>query len=226
MDHRRRAATTGTALVILAMLVAGCAPSGSASPRASPSPALTSTEESAIASSAPAGSPAATSRASSEPAATTLPTIAPPTLDQAWANVELTNVADGSTFRIADFAGRTVFLENMAIWCSKCRDQQREAAKAAQALGDDVAFIVLDVEPTEDAAGLAAYAARNDFPFIYAVAPRAYGRAISREFGDLVLAPPTTPVWFIGADGTVTFTESGIKSADELVELARAHGAS
>ena len=160
------------------------------------------------------------------PAATPEPTVAPPTLDQAWANVELTNVADGSTFRIADFAGRTVFLENMAIWCSKCKEQQREATKANRALGDDVAFIVLDVEPTEDAAALAAYAARNDFPFIYAVAPKAYSRAIAREFGDLVLAPPTTPVWFIGSDGTVTFTESGIKSADELVELARAHGAS
>jgi thiol-disulfide isomerase/thioredoxin len=160
------------------------------------------------------------------PAVTADPTVAAPVLDQAWANVELTNAADGSTFRIADFAGRTVFLENMAIWCGNCKEQQRAAAEAAQMLGDDVVYIVLDVEPTEDSAALAAYAARNDFPFIYAVAPKAYSRAIASEFGDLVLAPPTTPVWFIGADGTVTLTKRGAKSAEELVELARAHGAS
>jgi len=155
------------------------------------------------------------------------PSVDPgPTLEQAWAQVPLTNVRDGSTFRVADFVGKTVFLENMAIWCGNCRRQQREATQAVGRLGDDVVFIVLDVEPSEDGAALAAYAERNGFPFVYAVAPLEYSRAIAAEFGDLVLAPPTTPVWVIGKDGRVTFTPSGVKSADELVALARQHGAS
>lgn len=149
-----------------------------------------------------------------------------PVLDQAWATVELTDVATGRPFRLADFAGRTVFLEHMAIWCSKCLEQQRQALAAAETLGDEVTFVVVDIEPSEGAAALAEYADRHGFPFTYAIAPRAYSRAVADAFGELVLAPPTTPVWFIGRDGTVTQTEQGVKSADRLVELARAHGAS
>jgi thiol-disulfide isomerase/thioredoxin len=144
-----------------------------------------------------------------------------PELPAAWAQVPLVNVRDGTTFHVADFAGRTIFLENMAIWCGNCKEQQRQATKAVGQLGDDVVFIVLDVEPSEDGAALAAYAEQNGFPFVYAVAPVAYSRAIAAEFGDLVLAPPTTPVWVIGRDGTVTLTPSGLKSAEELIALAR-----
>ena len=218
-DRRRRHAASLVGLICtLAVLLTACSPAADLPAAGRPSPDAVSPS--------PATAPSDTAPSDTAPAATTAPASVPPVLEQAWANVELTNAADGSTFRIADFAGRTVFLENMAIWCGNCKEQQRAAAEAAQMLGDDVVYIVLDVEPTEDSAALAAYAARNDFPFIYAVAPKAYSRAIASEFGDLVLAPPTTPVWFIGADGTVTLTKRGAKSAEELVELARAHGAS
>lgn len=221
-DRRpRRAATTLAVTCALATLLLACAPAGEAPARAASTtePLPSDRPSPGVVSPTPVGPPG------TGPAATSSPTTVAPTLDQGWANVELTNAADGSTFRIADFVGRTVFLD-MAIWCSNCKEQQRQAVRAARELGDDVVFIVIDVEPTEDAAGLAAYAARNEFPFTYAVAPRAYSRAIAAEFGDLVLAPPTTPVWFIGMDGTVTLTGSGVKSAEELVLLARAHGAS
>ena len=218
-DRRRRHAASLVGLICtLAVLLTACSPAADLPAAGRPSPDAVSPS--------PATAPSDTAPSDTAPAATTAPASVLPVLEQAWANVELTNAADGSTFRIADFAGRTIFLENMAIWCGNCKEQQRAAAEAARTLSDDVVYIVLDVEPTEDSAALAAYADRNDFPFTYAVAPKAYSRAIAREFGDLVLAPPTTPVWFIGSDGTVTFTKRGAKSVEELVELARAHGAS
>ena len=221
-DRSARPLRLPALLWVVAVIAAACATgTGSATthePTETPTAAPTT---------APSGAPATTNApapstsGAPEPSADT-----GPTLEQAWAQVPLVNVRDGSTFRVADFVGKTVFLENMAIWCGNCRTQQREATKAVGRLGDDVVFIVLDVEPSEDGAALAAYAEQNGFPFIYAVAPREYSRAIAAEFGDLVLAPPTTPVWVIGKDGRVTFTPSGVKSADELVALARQHGAS
>lgn len=34
----------------------------------------------------------------------------------AWTTLPLTNAHSGETFRLADFAGKTVFLKPMAIW--------------------------------------------------------------------------------------------------------------
>jgi hypothetical protein len=90
---------------------------------------------------------------------------------------------------------------------------------------DAVAFIVLDIDPNEDAASLAAYRERNGFEGRYAIAGTAVARALAAEFGDQILNPPSTPIVLIGRDGRVTLTEFGHKSTRELVEMARLHGA-
>ena len=48
---------------------------------------------------------------------------------------------------------------------------------------------------------------------------------LAGDFGDQFLNPPSTPMLIVGTDGTVTQTEFGHKSADELVALVQAHGA-
>ena len=71
-------------------------------------------------------------------------------------------------FRVADLVadGKVVFLEPMAIWCSKCKDQQRSARDALAGLDpEEAVWIGLDVELSESAANLAKYADLNDFPF-------------------------------------------------------------
>lgn len=132
----------------------------------------------------------------------------------------LTNVRDGSSFRILDFKGRPVFIETMAIWCGNCRAQQALAKKALPRLPADVAYLVLDVEQSESPESLRRYAEEFDFPFIYAVAPAELSRALARDFGDSILNPVATPIIHIGRDGRVTRTPDGYKSAEDLVRLA------
>lgn len=147
-------------------------------------------------------------------------------LDQEWATAALVDVSTGESFRIADHAGKVIIIETMAIWCSSCLVQQRDVVSALQELDRDrVVYVVLDVDPNEDGASLAKYRERNGFAGRYAVAEPPVARALAAEFGDQVLNPPATPVVFIGTDGRVTLTGFGHKSIDELIALAKAHGA-
>ena len=114
----------------------------------------------------------------------------------------------------------------MAIWCSNCRAQQHEVQAALeQSPADRVVYVVVDVDPNEDAASLADYRVDNGFEGRYAIAGTELARALAADFGDQFLNPPSTPMLIVGTDGTVTQTEFGHKSAGELVALAKAHGA-
>jgi thiol-disulfide isomerase/thioredoxin len=147
-------------------------------------------------------------------------------LAQDWATAALVDVATGETFRIADHAGMVIIIETMAIWCPNCRAQQADVKAAIQELPvDAVAYIVLDIDPNEDAASLAAYREQHGFEGRYAIAGTAVARALAAEFGDQILNPPSTPIVLIGRDGRVTLTAFGHKSTRELVEMARLHGA-
>jgi hypothetical protein len=161
--------------------------------------------------------------------ASTPPSPAPtttPTIDAAWAQIELTDVTTGQPFRIADLAGKAVILETMAIWCPNCLAQQGDIHGALEELDPErVAYVVLDVDPNETGTALAEYRTRNGFTGTYAIAGRDVARALAEQFGDQVLNPPSTPVILIGTDGRVTLTDYGHKPADEIVQLARDHGA-
>lgn len=144
----------------------------------------------------------------------------------AWATVPLTDVRTGETFRLADLAGRVVFVETMAVWCVNCGTQQQAAVEALSSLDrSKVTWVALDVDPSESAEMLAAYADDRGFDFTYSLAGTDLSRALSDAFGSIVLSPPSTPVIVIGTDGQVTMTELGHKDPDRLVELATAHGA-
>lgn len=210
------------AVLAMAITVAGCG--GSIE---SPASAATATAAGAVPSHA-SGAPETTSppTGSSGPSASIPPPSAPGiVLAQDWASAALVDVATGETFRMADYAGRVIIMETMAIWCSKCRAQQVDVKAALQELPEDVVYVVLDVDPNEDAASLAAYREQNGFEGRYAIAETVVARALAAEFGDQILNPPSTPIVFIGTDGRVTLTEFGHKSTSELVEMARVHGA-
>ncbi|OGN87730.1 MAG: hypothetical protein A2X23_07820 [Chloroflexi bacterium GWC2_73_18] len=172
--------------------------------------------------------PATTGTPPASPDPDVTPTTAPtatPALTAPWATIELSDVRTGRPFRIADFAGRVVFIETMAVWCVNCRAQQRDAREALAQLPDDVVYLGLDVEPSETADRLRDYADRNGFDWTYALAGPEMLRALEAGFGTLVLNPPATPIVVIGRDGRVTLTDYGPKSVDRLVALAREHGA-
>lgn len=149
-------------------------------------------------------------------------------LGQPWATAELIDVRTGQPFRIADLvaSGTVVFVEPMAIWCTNCRAQQADAMTAlAQLDRSRVVWLGLDVDPSETAGALADYGPRWGFDHTYAIAGPDVSRALVDEFGPLVISPPSTPIIVVGPDGTVTLTDYGHKSVEQILALAAAHGA-
>jgi hypothetical protein len=154
-------------------------------------------------------------------------TRATPAVDQeaamdypAWFSAELVNASTGESFRVIDFEGKVVLVETMAIWCSNCLRQQKEVKVLHERWGEreDLVTLVLDVDPNENVADLSAYAARNGFSWLYAVAPREVAREIGQLYGDQFLNPPSTPMLIIDRDGEAHPLPFGRKSAESLQE--------
>ena len=136
----------------------------------------------------------------------------------AWYSAELTNVANGETFRIADYHGSVVLLETLATWCPNCMKQQREVQALHQVLGERTDFISigLDVDLNESAEQLRAHAANNGFDWVYAVATPEVARALSDLYGVNFLNPPSTPMLIIDRAGEAHPLPFGINSAADL----------
>jgi thiol-disulfide isomerase/thioredoxin len=223
MTTRFRRAVTPAFLLAASLAVAACGSAASpavdptAAPAATTAPATPAPTEPTPTTSPDGAAPSATPEATSEP---------PAVLDQPWATAELVDVATGERFTIAELvaAGRPVILETMAIWCSNCLAQQRRIEEALErAEPGSVAYVVLTVDPAEDASKLARYRDQNRFDGMYAVADRGVSRALAAEFGDQVLNPPATPVVIISPSGRVTLTPYGPKSVDEIASLVDEH---
>lgn len=136
----------------------------------------------------------------------------------AWQTLPLTNAHTGETFTLADFAGKTVFVEPMATWCTNCRRQLGNVQVAKTQSADDVVFIGLSLETTLTSENLAEYANINGFDFIWAVLSPEMVRELAAEFGQTITNPPSTPHFIVRSDGSVAMFTTGIESADELLE--------
>jgi thiol-disulfide isomerase/thioredoxin len=144
--------------------------------------------------------------------------------DEPWRTRALEDVRTGETFAIADLEGKLVAIEPMAIWCSNCRIQQREAVAAlAEVDSDDLVYIGIDVDPNERAGDLARYSREEGFDWPFVVASRELSRELADAFGPQVLSPPSTPTILIAPDGEVIEVHFGIRRADELVAVFEAH---
>ena len=168
---------------------------------------------------APAPSDAAA--ASTEPAAS--PAVNPAAAALAskpWANAPLTDVETGETFTIAELAGKPLFIESMAIWCSNCRAQQGRFSEAFAQLAPGTAeYVVLTVDPSETAEDLARYKSERGFTGRYAVAGKELAKALDAEFGPNAINPPSVPVIFVSPTGEVEFS-TGQESVEQIVEKA------
>lgn len=140
-----------------------------------------------------------------------------------WTRISLTDARSGESFTLADFAGKVVFVEPMATWCSNCRAQQREVRAILDRFGaDEVVFLSLSVEIGLGENVLSDYAATNDFQWRFAVANQELLNALVAQFGRSVATPPATPHFFIASDGTVSALSTGMHNAARLEELIRA----
>ena len=150
-------------------------------------------------------------------AATTAAAAARPALRVTFAS-SLTDVKTGQVFKLADFSHRVVLVEDMAVWCTTCFQQQTQVLALHKALAsrDDFVDITLDVDAHENAATLKAFTAKNAFAGLYAVAPPEVIRELAAHLGEQYLNPPSAPMFVVDRQGGVHALPFGVKSADAL----------
>jgi thiol-disulfide isomerase/thioredoxin len=138
----------------------------------------------------------------------------------AWMSIALTDVRTGETFTLADFAGKTVFVEPMATWCTNCRRQLGNVAAAKAQLGnsEDVVFVSLSVETNIGNGDLANYTEETGFDWVFAVATPEMLISLADTFGQTVTNPPSTPHFIIRPDGTTTDLTTGYEGPEELLQ--------
>jgi thiol-disulfide isomerase/thioredoxin len=135
-----------------------------------------------------------------------------------WQLIDVTDTG-GETFTIADLAGRPVFVENFATWCSNCREQLAETQAAAEAAGDDAVFLALSVETELDVDDMVEYQADNGFDAIrFAVMSPELLAAMDDAFGTSALNPPSTPKVAVAADGTPGELVTGSESSEQILD--------
>jgi thiol-disulfide isomerase/thioredoxin len=147
----------------------------------------------------------------------------------AWMTTELIDACSGESFTLADFAGKTLYIESMATWCPPCRDQLARVKEAAAQIpeeeGADTVFVALSSEVDLPRETLAEYAASNDFPFIFAVMPAEMLQSMADELGQEIAVPPATPHLIVTPDGAIGELRTGGESAADLLALLTATAA-
>ncbi|MBX3013268.1 MAG: redoxin family protein [Caldilineaceae bacterium] len=135
-----------------------------------------------------------------------------------WQTLALVNARTGKSFTLADFAGKTVFVETMATWCSNCR-QQLSNVKAAVTAADasQVVFVAISVETDLSAETLASYAAEHGFDWTFAVATPELVQALAATFGQTIANPPATPHFLIYPDGSHGDLVTGFESGEQIL---------
>lgn len=141
----------------------------------------------------------------------------------AWQTLSLTNARTGETFTLADFAGKTVFVEPMATWCTNCRRQLGNVRDAyAQLDGEDVVFVALSVETSISDDTLANYANEAGFDWHFAVLSPEMLQELAAEFGQTIANPPSTPHFVIRPDGSTTNLVTGIEPTEQIIAQIQA----
>jgi thiol-disulfide isomerase/thioredoxin len=135
----------------------------------------------------------------------------------AWQQIALTDVRTGETFTLADFAGKTVFVEPMATWCTNCRRQLTNVSSARAQLDDSVVFVALSVETNISNDDLKQYTESTGFDWVFAVATPDLLRELATLYGQTITNPPSTPHFIIRPDGSTTDLVTGIEGVEAIV---------
>jgi thiol-disulfide isomerase/thioredoxin len=162
--------------------------------------------------------PLATSEETGDTAATEITEPAP-----AWMTTELTDACSDEPFTLADFAGKTVYVEAMATWCPPCRDQLARVKEATAQLPEsereEIVIVVLSSEVDLPRETLADYTVTNGFPFIFAVMPVEMLQTMADDLGQEITVPPAMPHLIIAPDGTIGELHTGTTSPEDLLTL-------
>ena len=249
MVHQRlsRLVRLPSLLVVLALGLSACAPSPAAAPGPSTSvPAQAVEDEAAPATEVLAAEAAVAEAAVAETAVAEMMDAevmepagddSPPTSEAgadtttaeavpvpAWQTIPLTDAVTGDEFTVADFAGKTIFVEPFATWCSNCRRQLGTVDGLRAQSGDDVVFLALSVETNVGNEALANYAAQTGYGLIFAAMPPEMLQLLVDAYGQGITNPPATPHFVIGPDGASSELFTGFRSAADIQAIFAAAG--
>lgn len=135
---------------------------------------------------------------------------APPQVGGTVPNFEA-RTPDGKTVKLADFAGRPIWLSFGATWCPDCRAEAADV-EAAYLANQVKGLVVLTVWVNDDPANVTAFATRNKFTFDMALDP---DQRIADGYH--LLGYPTH--FFIGPDGVIRVERLGRLSPDEMARF-------
>ncbi len=135
--------------------------------------------------------------------------------------IGLTDACSGEPFTLADFSGKTLYVESMATWCGECYEQltrlKEAAARIPEANRADIVLVALSSEVGLTREALAEYATTADFPFVFAVMSAEMLAAMVDDLGRAVAIPPAMPFVIVAPDGTIGDLRTGGASADEIL---------
>lgn len=114
---------------------------------------------------------------------------------------------DGGEASVADYAGTPMVVNFFASWCVPCVREMPEFEEVHQAIGDDVAFLGIDVQDSVTRGQELV----EDTGVTYDVGRDPDGSMLT-AFGGVAM--PTTAL--VDADGTIVHLMSGGTTADEL----------
>jgi cytochrome c biogenesis protein CcmG/thiol:disulfide interchange protein DsbE len=135
---------------------------------------------------------------------------APPQVGETVPNFEA-RTPDGKTVKLADFAGRPMWLSFGATWCPDCRAEAADV-EAAYLANQAKGLVVLTVWVNDDPANVTAFATRNKFTFDMALDP---DQRIADGYH--LLGYPTH--FFIGSDGVIRVERLGRLTPDEMARF-------
>jgi thiol-disulfide isomerase/thioredoxin len=203
-----------TLMLFISLLAAACAPSVNLS---APTPAK--------ATASPMEEPTPTNEIiqDEEMSTETSPAATEEMMDQAvdwpsWMMTDRLNVNSGETFQVADYKGKVVLVETLAMWCSNCMKQQQQVKILHEKLAGEPDFISigLDIDINENLDDLAQYTRKNEFDWVYTVASKEMAQEIGILYSAQFLNPASTPILLIDRNGEVHLLPFGIKSAADL----------
>lgn len=138
----------------------------------------------------------------------------------AWFNIPILDVRTNSQISLANYGGKTVVVEAMAVWCGECFYQQTQAAVAlAQLNRDDVVYISLDIDPSGEPSLLADYSVSNQFNWTFVRSNPEIMEPLIAQFGRTITVPSNMPIFFISPTGRVSELYTGGHTASQLIEL-------
>jgi len=120
---------------------------------------------------------------------------------------------DGSSLRLSDLRGKPVLVNFWASWCAPCRQEMPEIVKAADAHGDALTVVGIDLQENSDAVRSFAREFGMEFPIVI---DRTGGVGDAWRIGGPVGGIPSS--YFLDKDGIVRARYFGPMTAQTLAD--------